>query len=109
MTNVRVSETARQDISAILDHLEREAGQTIAVRYAVELEASLARLQSFPGLGTARPDLGAAVRFTVIDPYLLFYDFDVSRDNALILRFVHGRRRITQGLINRARRVDLGG
>jgi plasmid stabilization system protein ParE len=98
MGRLLVSDLARADIHEVLNNLEKRAGQVTALRYALEFQAVFDRLTEFPEMGVARPELGPAARFVVIDPYLLFYDVEQTLD-VFVLRLLHGRRKITAELV----------
>lgn len=101
MARLIVSPEAQADVSSILSYLRLKAGATVADKYADGLDAAADRLIQHPGIGPPRPQLGADARVTMIDPYLLIYDYHRDRDVVVVLRVVHGRRNITMGLIRR--------
>lgn len=40
--------------------------------------------------------LGADMRCVIVPPYLLIYDYTLADDTIILLRVLHGRRRITR-------------
>lgn len=101
MTRVIVAAEAEADIGEILAYLEREAGRRTAVAYGERFVQAIERLADFPGHGTPRPALGSNARVAIVYPYLLIYDFNAAHDTATLLRVLHGKRDITERLINR--------
>jgi toxin ParE1/3/4 len=94
-----LSRAALRDLDEILDHLTREAGQTIATKYRREIMHRLALVGDHPDMGTPRPALGRGVRRDIVSPYLIFYR--PAQETVTVLRILHGRRRITAALIRR--------
>ena len=85
MASVRLSPAAVADYDAILDYLERKAGTHTAERYDREFEAAFDWIAAHPGIGAPRHKFGPS-------------------DTVLILRILHGSRRVTGRAIGRARR-----
>jgi toxin ParE1/3/4 len=102
MARLIVSLEAQADISSILAYLRQKAGPAVADRYVDGFDAAMDRLVLFPGTGSPRPELGADARTTMVDPYILIYDFHLDQDIVAVLRVVHGRRNITMELIKRS-------
>ena len=100
MARLVVSATAHSDIRGIIDDLEERAGRRIALRFALDFDATFERLAAMPGIGSPRPALGPGVRMAMVEPYLIFYEISVSGD-VLVLRILHGHRNITTELIQR--------
>jgi toxin ParE1/3/4 len=99
MARLIVSLEARADIDSILSYLRLKAGTAVADKYVDGFDAVTERLIEFPGIGSPRSDLGADARVTMIKPYLLIYDHYRDQDLVIVLRVVHGRRKITMELI----------
>lgn len=99
MARVVYSEAAEADTIEILAYLCREAGAAVALKYDHKLEDLYDRLEDFPGIGAPRPELGDRRRIMTVMPYVVIYDYDREEDTVLILRVVHGRRKITADLI----------
>ena len=64
-----VSEAARADVREILDYLQREAGTRIALRYALEFDATIDRIADLPHTGSPRRSFGPDMRVMIISPY----------------------------------------
>lgn len=67
----------------------------VALRYAAAFDACFARLETFPGLGAPRPELGAGVWLSSVSPYLIFSVSDESAKMVTVLRIFHERRKIS--------------
>lgn len=99
MTRVVVTETAKSDISTIIDDLEQKAGARTAEAYARAVADALARLAAHPAIGPPRADLGAFIRMIVLNPYLLMYRYETGADRVFVMRLLHGRRDISADLL----------
>jgi toxin ParE1/3/4 len=96
MTRLVVTADAETDTFEILAHLEVRAGASVAERYARRFRDAITRIIEMPQSGAARPALGSDARCAIVSPYLLIYDYTVAEDMVVLLRILHGRRRITQ-------------
>jgi toxin ParE1/3/4 len=94
-----VSDAARADVREILDYLQREAGDRIALRYSIEFDAAIDRIADLPHMGSPRTSFGPDMRIMIISPYLLFYEATPDGQLATVLRVLHGSRNITEKLI----------
>ena len=103
MTSVRVSNAALADIDAILDGLVHKAGASTARRYAVDIDACVALLADFPGIGAPRPEFGPLTRISLVAPYLIFHDGGPEATEVVVLRVLDGSRKITADMIGRGR------
>lgn len=103
MAGIRISREAQADFDEIIDYLTTVAGQATAAKYGRGLQSAVNRLAVFPGLGTPRLEFGPRTRMWIVDPYLIFYDRDPTQDTVSVLRILHGRRRITEGMIGKGR------
>ncbi len=99
MASVTASPSARQDAADIADYLATEAGKRIAVKYLGLFSAAYDKLAAYPESGPRRPRLGLSTRIDVVSPYLIIYDYDPRENTVLILRILHGARRITRKLL----------
>jgi len=77
--------------------LAKEAGSGVARRYRRSFDDIFARFARFPESGAMRPRLGRHIRIGVVSPYLVIYELE--SDHVMVLRIVHGRRRITRRLV----------
>ena len=88
---VKFSPAARDDLVEIALYIARD-NPARALTFVDELEAKCARLGAEPGIGTARPELGDAMRMLPHGRYFIFYR---QGDAALrIERVMHGARDI---------------
>lgn len=101
MTRLVVTADAEKDTDAILSYLEREAGSAVAEKYGRRFRAKIEDLLRWPESGAPRPNLGGAVRIAVVSPYIMFYEHDLRDDTLMLLRILHGRRKITNRLLHR--------
>ena len=101
MAKVTVSFTAQRDETNILRDLARKAGRAVAARYAADFDRLYARLGAYPDSGAPRPKLGKFARIGIVPPWLFIYDYDAADDAVVVLRAVHGQRRITARLLRR--------
>lgn len=96
MAIVEVSERAKSDFDEIIARLESLAGNRVAVKFVVSLSRAIVGLADFPGQGAPRPRLGRDMRVLIVSPYLILYEYALGDDGVVVLRIVHGRRKITR-------------
>jgi len=89
MAEVRRSSQAEIDLETILRDLQHNAS-VIAERYATAFSDKSHALARFPEMGRSRPEIGHAVRSTLVYPYVIFYRVD--GEVVQILRILHGKR-----------------
>jgi plasmid stabilization system protein ParE len=99
MTQLTVSDAARADVRQIINYLEDVAARSVALRFARDFDLAFDRIADIPGIGSPRPEFGPNVRLSIVDPYLIFYDFIPSSDTVLVLRVLHGHRNITAAML----------
>lgn len=97
MARVLVTELAKADVRDTLTDLNFRAGFKVASQYASDFKAAYGAIAQFPGQGAPRPKLGPKTRIRVVSPYIDIYDHD--SDGAIILRVLHGHRKITKRLV----------
>ena len=102
MTRLTVTRAVKADIADTLDYLEREAGEPTAFKYASRIEQAVERLIHFPESGAPRPVLGEFTRIVIIEPFLLFYDYEPAGDLLTLLRFVHGKTDVKEESLRRS-------
>jgi toxin ParE1/3/4 len=85
---------AIDDVRGILTLLAENAGDSVAEKYFARFRAIFERLVAHPRSGGPRPRLGTAVRVAVVRPYIVIYR--TSADDVMIMRVLHGRRKITR-------------
>ncbi len=103
MVDVVVVPYADQDVQDIIDYLQSEAETGVAGRYLDNFEALLDRLATYPETGTRRPQLGAKARIGISHPYIIVYDYVPDQDVVVVLRVLHGHRKITKRLLTKPR------
>jgi len=103
MTRLVVTADAETDTSDILDYLEREASPRIAEDFGRRFRLAIERFVDLPETGPARPVLGSNVRIAIVYPYILIYEYVPGGDTVTLLRVLHGRRNLTNELLNPTR------
>lgn len=73
-----------------------KAGANVADRYDAALDRLYERLTDYPKSGALRPPLGMHIRICVVSPYVVIYEHIEADDTVVIMRIVHGRRKITR-------------
>ena len=91
---------AKADLEGIWDDLEAARGPKFADKYLRELEQSIESLSRLPRRYRVRRRLGKGRRILPLRPYHVIYRVEDTR--VLILRIMHGRRKITR------RTIELG-
>jgi toxin ParE1/3/4 len=86
-------------MEGIIAYLAGNAGSNLAARYVASFEQLYDRLADHPGSGARRPSLGPHVRIGIVPPYIVINEHDPAGDTVIILRIVHGRRKITGDLL----------
>ena len=99
MTRLVTTKEAEADVEDILRHLERVAGPKVAADYGSSFSETMKRLLLWPESGAKRPMLGPNVRIAVVAPYNLIHDYDSASDTLTLLRVLHGKRKVTPGMI----------
>jgi toxin ParE1/3/4 len=99
MARVVIAPLAGIDIRGILKALAVSAGLRTATKFDNLFERLLDRLAEHPASGAPRPALGRQIRIGVVSPYIAIYRHDEADDTVMVLRVVHGRRRMTGRLL----------
>lgn len=94
-----ITEPADADIARIIDDLGVKAGANVADRYDADFDRLYVRLAAHPESGAPRPALGRQARISVVSPYVVIYEYLAADDAVMVLRIVHGRRKITRKLL----------
>ena len=89
-SRARFTPRALRDLRSIWAWVADDAGDVRADRLIDSLAVATDRLVDLPPLGTAKPDLGEAMRCHVVRPYLIFYRN--SADRIGVVRVIDGRR-----------------
>ncbi len=99
MAKLTVTRHADRDLDDILSYLTDAAGQGTAESHAQRFAEALEHIEAFPSAGPARPALGTCTRISIVLPYVLIYDYDEAGDTLVLLRVLHGRRRMTERIL----------
>lgn len=89
---LELSDSARADIDATLDHIAQQAGLEVALRFAEKIDAELSRLAFIGHSGVSRDWISDGLRMTLIGDYCVF--FRLTTTTTRIVRFLHGHRDI---------------
>lgn len=81
MRRLTYTDTARDDLIAILEYITRESGQLAIGRgFVGQLRGQCTKLASLPGtLGRARPELQPDIRSFAFKNYVIFFRYLVDR------------------------------
>ena len=99
MAKVVAAPAVDRDITDIIEYLAREAGWPTATKYLALFDDCFDRTGLYPKGGAPRPKLGRGVRISVVSPYIVVYRYEPQRDIVILLRILHGARRITRKLV----------
>jgi toxin ParE1/3/4 len=99
VTRIVLTAAARADAFAIFDRLEKLAGRTTVAKYLASFERLYQRLAEQPASGAPRPRLGANIRTVVVLPYVVVYRYVDGAPDIVVMRIVHGRRKISGSLL----------
>jgi toxin ParE1/3/4 len=102
VARILVTSLADADAAQIIADLGAKAGKRVATRFLATFEKLYDRLAAHPDSGAPRPRLGERVRICVVSPYIVIYEHIAPDDMVMILRIVHGRRKITRGFLGGA-------
>jgi toxin ParE1/3/4 len=97
---ILIASTADADVEDIFKDLAATAGHRIALRYNDLFERLYDQLADHPDSGAPRPALGPEIRIGIVSPYIVIYRHSAEDGTVTVLRVVHGRRRITDALLN---------
>ena len=100
MTRLAITPEARADFNDIISGLYVEAGSAVAMRFSTSFDGAFVRLTEFPRIGAPRPKFGPTVRIWTIEPYVIFYRYTDTSDTVLVLRILHGRRKLTRKMLS---------
>lgn len=91
MTAIVLSHRAREDFKRIWTHIALD-DERAADRLLMALDARIARLRDFAGIGTSRDAIRPDARTLVHGQYLILYDHDAVADRVEIVAVVEGMR-----------------
>jgi toxin ParE1/3/4 len=93
------TDSGDSDSSFIYADLHGKAGKPTVVKYRALFRRLYERLTDFPESGAPRPKLGPDIRIGIVSPYIVIYRYGEASSSVIVLRIVHGRRRITGKLL----------
>jgi toxin ParE1/3/4 len=93
------TDSADLDSSFIYAGLHGKAGMSTVVKYRALFRKLYKQLADFPDSGAPRPKLGPEIRIGIVSPYIVIYRYAEAENSVVVLRIVHGRRRITGKLL----------
>jgi toxin ParE1/3/4 len=93
------TDSADSDSEFIYADLHGKAGKPTVIKYRALFRRLYERLADFPESGAPRPKLGPDVRIGIVSPYIAIYRYDETSNSVIVLRIVHGRRKITGKLL----------
>lgn len=99
MAHIVVTASADADFAAIMNELYTAAGRTTLVKYRTLFQKLYQRLSAFPVSGAPREQWGHGVRLGIISPYLVIYKYRENDDTIIVLRILHGKRKITKHML----------
>ncbi|MEH3124180.1 MAG: type II toxin-antitoxin system RelE/ParE family toxin [Sphingomonas phyllosphaerae] len=91
MTAIVLSRRARDDLKRIWAYIALDDDRA-ADRLLLALDARIARLRDFPGIGTLRDEIRPGARTLVHGRYLILYEHDADADRIEIVAVVEGMR-----------------
>lgn len=104
VARVRLTTSALQDLNEIAAYLQQQAGALVADGYDGLFLDLFDTLRQTPGTGAPRKDYGRQARLCVIDPYNVYYDWRRRENLVVVVRVIHGSRKITAAEIRSGRR-----
>jgi toxin ParE1/3/4 len=99
MATVDYAPAARADIATILDDLENTVSASVALKYTEAFKHAFDHLTGFPRTGAPRPRFGREMRIWTVDPYIIYHRYTGIDDVVLVVRVVHGRRKVTKKIL----------
>jgi len=99
MTRLTFAPSADEDLAEIQSRVAAKFGPNTLRAQEERLNEFFDHLAAFPESCQARPRLGKGIRLGVIVPYSLLYRYDRDLDHVLIIRILHGRRKITRKML----------
>lgn len=95
MPKIIFTAAAESDAAAIYANLYSKAGEATVLKYRALFARLYRRLADFPDSGAPRAKLGRNIRISVILPYIILYRHAEADDLVIVLRLLHGRRKIS--------------
>ena len=94
MARIEVAPSAKVDLADVTHHLRRQARGGTVDKLEAEVADAFRCLVDHPEMGRRRLEIGAGLRSITVWPYVILYRYDRARDTILVLRVLHGRRRL---------------
>jgi toxin ParE1/3/4 len=92
VTEVVYTDAAERDLTQISSYIAADDPRA-AVRFVERLRAKCEHLKHFSTIGRRRPDIHPDIRSLPHGSYVVYFEWDGSRDEMQILRIWHGSRR----------------
>ena len=99
MARVVFTASADADSASILVDLNTKAGKPAVVRYLALFRKFYEHLADFPDSGAQR-NVGPTIRIGIVSPYIVIYRYMEADSTVMVLRIVHGCRKITGKLLS---------
>jgi len=99
MATINFTNAAKEDSRSIFADLQTKAGAYTVEKYLTEFSRLYDHFSRFPDSGAPRRKLGPTVRIGVVFPYVVFYRYVEADDAVLVLRILHGRRKVTRRML----------
>jgi toxin ParE1/3/4 len=99
MAKLAISFSAQADAVRIARYLAANAGQAVANKYVAAFDHLYMRFADHPESGAPRPSLGRYVRIGIVLPYIVIYEYYKTDDVVMIMRVIHGQRKITRRML----------
>jgi toxin ParE1/3/4 len=93
MTKIVVSQRARDDFKRIWHYIAQDKDYA-ADRLLMALDAKIARLRSYPEIGSPRDEIRPGARGLVHGAYLVLYEYHSASDAVEIVAIAEGMRDI---------------
>jgi toxin ParE1/3/4 len=100
MARVVFTASVDADSASILVDLNTKAGKPTVVKYRALFRKFYEHLADFPDSGAPRPNVGPTIRIGIVSPYIVIYRYTEADSTVMVLRIVHGRRKITGKLLS---------
>lgn len=108
MTAIVLSRRAREDLKRIWAYIALDDDRA-ADRLLLALDARIARLRDFPGIGTSRDEIRPGARTLVHGRYLILCEHGADADRIEIVAVVEGMRDLDRLFLRRLRLMTAGG
>lgn len=99
MTHLVITPQADDDVDEIVAGLAAASGWRTVDKYLQDIDRLYDQLLDYPQSGAPRPKLGRNIRIGIVAPYTIVYRYDREPDTVVILRILHGARKITRKLL----------